>query len=84
MTTELAKLSNNELVYGTWAEVEQYAEQNGTTVERYLNHVNPSTVQKAFKYIGKAMCDPYSIPRPIYERDEAGVYIGIKQFKEKF
>ena len=84
MTTELAKLNNGELVYGTHGEVELYAESTNTTVSQYLNHVNPSTVQKAFKYIGSAMCDPYSIPKPIYERDETGKYIGTRQFKEKF
>ena len=84
MTTELAKLCNGELVYGVHGEVEQYAQEQNTAVERYFNYIAPSTVQKAFKYIGKAMCDPNSIPRPIYQRDEAGVYIGIKQFKEKF
>mgnify|MGYP003655026368 CR=1 FL=1 len=84
MSTELAKLNNNELVYGTHAEVEAYAISKNTVVDNYLNHVNPSTVQKAFTYVGNSMCDPYSIPRPIYNFDEDGVYTGMRTFKEKF
>ena len=40
---ELAKLDNEELVYGTYEEVEKYAEQKDTWVIRYFDHVNPST-----------------------------------------
>lgn len=81
---ELAKLNNNELVYGTYEEVESYCDENDTCVDRYLNHVNPATVQKAFRYIGKSMCDPYSIARPIYEWNEDGSFKGYTVFKEKF
>ena len=30
------------------------------------------------------MCDPYSIARPIYKRDEKGEYVGLTEFKEKW
>ena len=83
-TTELARLDNCELVYGTYEEVENYAEEQDTCVDKYLNHVNPSTVQKAFKYIGDGLCDPYSIAKPIYKFDAEGKYEGLRVFKEKF
>ena len=51
MTTELAKLNNNELVYGTYDEVEAYAEKNNTCVDRYFDHINPSTVYNKFKWV---------------------------------
>jgi len=84
MSTELAKLHNNELVYGTHAEVEAYAVSKDTVVDNYLNYVAPSTVQSHFKYVGNKLCDPYSIPRPIYKYDEDGTFIGMQTFKEKF
>ena len=43
---ELAKLQNKELVYGTYEEVEAYAEKKETCVDRYLDHVAPFVVQK--------------------------------------
>jgi len=83
-TTELAKLDNNELIYGTYDEVESYCEKNDTCVDRYFNHVNPSTVQKAFTYVGNSMCDPYAIAKPIYKFNEDGSFAGLRIFKEKF
>ena len=38
---ELARLHNGEDVYGTYEEVEDYAEKNDTCVTRYYDHVNP-------------------------------------------
>jgi|TARA_B100001094_G_C17943599_1_gene676894 hypothetical protein len=61
---ELAKLNNNELVYGTYEEVEKYAEENNTCVDRYFDHVNPSTVYKNFKYIGNDMSNSYKVSVP--------------------
>ena len=34
---ELAKLQNGELVYGLYEEVEDYAYENDTCVDRYLD-----------------------------------------------
>lgn len=66
---ELAKLNNSEFVYGTYEEVEQYAEENNTCVDRYLDHVNPSTVYNQFKWVGKGMTDPYAVSVPYnYEK----------------
>jgi hypothetical protein len=61
---ELAKLDNEELVYGTYEEVEAYAEKQDTWVIRYFDHVNPSTVYDKFKWIGKGLRDPYSVSVP--------------------
>lgn len=84
MSTELAKLHNSELVYGTYEEIELYAVSKDTAVDNYLNYVNPSTVQKHFKYVGNQLCDPYSIAKPIYQYNEDGKFTGLKVFKEKF
>tara|TARA_B100000085_G_C18281983_1_gene406623 strand:+ start:196 stop:501 length:306 start_codon:yes stop_codon:yes gene_type:complete len=66
---ELAKLDNNELVYGTYEEVEAYAEEKDTWVIRYMDHVNPSTVYKNFKYVGNEMSNPYSVSVPFDYRE---------------
>ncbi len=61
---ELAMLDNKELVYGTYAEVEAYAEKRNTWVQRYFDHVNPSTVYNCYKYVGNEMTDPYAVSVP--------------------
>ena len=53
---ELAKLDNNELVYGTYEEVEAYAEEKDTWVIRYMDHT--LAVYKNFKYVGNEMSNP--------------------------
>ena len=67
---ELAKLDNGEYVYGTYNEVEAYADINNTVVDRYLDHVNPSTVYKNFKYVGNEMSSPYSVSVPFDYRKQ--------------
>lgn len=62
--TELAQLNNKEYVYGTYEEIEAYAELNDTCVDRYLDHVNPSTVYNQFKWVGKGLSDPYAVSVP--------------------
>ncbi len=49
-------------VYGTYEEVEEYAERLNGWVLRYFDHVNPSTVQSKFTYVGKGN-DPYQTSR---------------------
>ena len=39
-----------EYCHGTYEEVESYCEQKGWYVDRYLDNVAPSTVQKGFRY----------------------------------
>ena len=48
---ELAKLDNGELIYGTYEECEAYADKVDSWVIKYMDHVNPSTVYKNFKYV---------------------------------
>ena len=40
---ELAKLQDGQLVYGQYEEVEAYADEQGTCVDIYFDHINPST-----------------------------------------
>jgi len=61
---ELAKLQDGQLVYGTYEEVEAYCVIAETCVERYFDHVNPSTVYKNFKYVGNEMSDLYKVSTP--------------------
>lgn len=61
---ELAKLNNQELVYGTYEEVESYSSKNNTCVDIYFDHVNPSTVYNQFKWVGKGLSDPYAVSVP--------------------
>jgi len=49
-------------VYGTYEEVEAYAEKEELWVDQYLDHVNPSTVQKNFLYVGQGTA-PYELQR---------------------
>ena len=84
LSVKLVKLDNGELVYGEKEEIKEYCEQKETSVLTWINYLPPSTVQAHFTYIGKRMCDPYSIARPIYKRDENGEYVGLTEFKEKW
>ena len=61
---ELAKLQDGQLVYGTYEEVEEYAEKENTCVVRYFDHVNTSTVYNNFKWVGKGLRDPYQVSVP--------------------
>jgi tagatose-1,6-bisphosphate aldolase len=61
---ELAKLQDGQLVYGLYEEVEKYAEEQDTCVDRYFDHINPSTVYKNFKYVGNDMSNVYKVSVP--------------------
>lgn len=61
---ELARLDNSEYVYGTYEEVEAYADKQDTCVDRYLDHVNPSTVYNKFKWVGTGLSDPFAVSVP--------------------
>ena len=62
--TEVAKLQDGQLVYGTYEEVEAYAEAENTCVDKYFDHVAPFVVSKNFKYIGNSMSDIYTVSTP--------------------
>ena len=89
--TEKARLDTGEYVLGTYEEIEKYAEDNNTCVDRYLDHVNPSCVTSKFKYVGTGQ-NPYAVAKPIYinesYEDKLGrqlyKFTGYRQFKEKF
>ena len=66
---ELAKLQDGQLVYGTYEEVEEYADKENTCVEHYFDHVNPSTVYDKFVWVGKGMRDPYAVSVPFDYRE---------------
>ena len=67
---ELAKLQDGQLVYGTYEECEAYADKENTCVDRYFDHVNPSTVYKNVKYIGNEMSNYYSVSVPFDYREQ--------------
>ncbi len=48
------------VVYGTYEEVETYCDMNDCWVDRYLDHVAPSTVRAGCTYIGQGV-DPYEL-----------------------
>ncbi len=66
---ELARLDNGEDVYGTYEEIEAYCEKENTWVQRYYDHVNPSTVYNTFKWIGEGMSDPLAVSVPFDYRE---------------
>ena len=85
---EYALIRNKEggkagFVHGTYEEVEYYCENNDLWVDRYLDHVDPMTVQRRFKYVGSGH-DPCAVARPIYQYDDKGNFIGYTEFKEKW
>jgi hypothetical protein len=67
---ELARLDNSEYVYGTYEEVEAYADKQDTCVDSYLDHVNPSTVYNKFKWVGTGLSDPFAVSVP-FNYDES-------------
>ena len=70
-------------VHGTYEEVEFYCDEKEYWVDRYLGHVDPMVVQSKFTYVGSG-ANPCEVAKPIYQRNEAGEFIGYTVFKEKF
>ena len=66
---ELARLHNGEDVYGTYEEVEEYADKNDTCVGRYYDHVHPSTVYNKVKWSGPGLSDPFAVSVPFDYRE---------------
>jgi len=62
----LARLKNQELVYGETEEITSYCEQNNTEVASLYSSARPSMVQEHFKYVGNRMTDPYAVAKDIY------------------
>ena len=72
-----------EYVNGTYDEVEDYCQNKGYWVDRYLDHVDPMVVQAHFQYVGSGH-NSTDVARPIYQRDKDGKFIGYTEFKEKW
>ena len=49
----------------------------------YSYNISPFMAAHHFKWVGSGH-DPYRIARPIYEYNEKGEYIGLREFKEKW
>ena len=65
----IARLQDGQYVYGTYEEVEEYAEKEDTCVEHFFVLVNPSTVYNKFKWVGKGLSDPFAVSVPFDYRE---------------
>ena len=72
-------------VHGTYEEVERYCENKNYWVDRYLDHVDPMTVQKHFKYVGSGQ-NPCSVATPFWSEkiDPVKGTRVPREFKEKW
>ena len=52
------------LVYGTYEEVEAWCEKNNMWVDKYLDHVNPSTLYNTAEWVGTGLADPFAVSVP--------------------
>lgn len=60
------------LVYGTYEEIEAWCEKNNMFVDRYLDHVNTSTVYNTAEWVGTGLADPLAVTVPFdYENTRA-------------
>ena len=60
------------LVYGTYEEIEEWCEKNDMWVDKYLDHVNPSTIYNTAEWVGTGLADPLAVTVPFdYENTRA-------------
>ena len=59
----------HHLVYGTYEEIEAWCEANDMFVDKYLDHVNPSTVYNTAEWVGTGISDPFSVSVPFDYRN---------------
>lgn len=57
------------LVYGTYEEIEAWCEEKNMWVDRYMDHVNPSTIYNTGEWVGKGMSDPFAVSVPFDYRE---------------
>ena len=57
------------LVYGTYEEIEDWCEKNDMWVDKYLDHVNPSTIYNTAEWVGTGISDPFSVSVPFDYRE---------------
>ena len=53
-----------EYVYGEYDEIELYCKNNKSFVDKYFDHVDPMTVQKGFRYVGRRDVPPCDAANP--------------------
>ena len=72
-------------VHGTYEEIEYYCENNGFWVDRYLDHVDPMTVQAHFRYVGSGH-NPCDVATPFWSEkiDPVKGTRVPREFKEKW
>ena len=81
--TKKAKLVDGSYVYGERDEIDKWCIEHNTSVDVYYNHVPAAIARKNFEFIGEGS-DPYVAARNIFEKDEAGRFIGYKVYTEKW
>ena len=60
------------LVYGTYEEIEEWCEKNDMFVDKYLDHVNPSTIYNTAEWVGSGISNPFSVSVPFdYRKNRA-------------
>ena len=58
------------LVYGTYEEIEEWCEKNDMWVDKYLDHVNPSTIYNTGpEWVGTGIRNPFSVSVPFDYRE---------------
>ena len=64
-----SKYKMGRLGYGTYEEIEEWCEEKDMWVDRYMDHVNPSTVYNTGEWVGKGMSDPFAVSVPFDYRE---------------
>tara|TARA_B100000902_G_scaffold34893_1_gene41963 strand:- start:56326 stop:56646 length:321 start_codon:yes stop_codon:yes gene_type:complete len=60
------------LVYGTYEEIEEWCEKNNMWVDKYMDHVNPSTLYNTAEWVGTGLSDPFAVSVPFdYRKSRA-------------
>ena len=59
-----SKYKMGTLVYGTYEEIEAWCEKNEMWVDRYLDHVNTSTVYNTAEWVGTGLSNPLAVSVP--------------------
>jgi hypothetical protein len=58
-------------------------EKEGLAIENWASDITPAMAQSHFTWVGTRRNNPFVVAKPIYEYKD-GVYVGLKEFKEKF
>ena len=60
------------VVYGTYEEIEDWCEKNDMWVDKYLDHVNPSTIYNTGECVGTGLSNPFALSVPFdYSKSKA-------------